>query len=99
MLTRSLGYGGSDGDRSDTSITTGSVIYLPTLPINPETGEVECLSVATRIARKLTPEQKAEIRVHASNRSLRELGAIYGVSHETVRTVLRSTPDEAMAAD
>ncbi len=39
--------------------------------------------------RKLSPEQAAAIRANAGNRSLRELAAEFGVSHETVRAVLR----------
>ena len=42
--------------------------------------------------RKLTVEQVATIRVEADNRTLRELAAEFGVSHETVRAVLRATP-------
>jgi DNA-binding CsgD family transcriptional regulator len=38
---------------------------------------------------KLTASQKATIRAMGNNRSLRELAAEFGVSHETVRTVLR----------
>jgi hypothetical protein len=40
-------------------------------------------------ARKLTPEQEAAIRSEARNRTLRDLAAAFGVSHETIRTVLR----------
>jgi hypothetical protein len=40
-------------------------------------------------ARKLTTEQEAAIREEIGNRSLRELAAEFGVSHETIRTVLR----------
>ena len=39
--------------------------------------------------RKLSPEQEAAIRANAGNRSLRELAAEFGVSHETVRSILR----------
>nr|MDQ3640056.1 hypothetical protein [Actinomycetota bacterium] len=41
--------------------------------------------------RKLSAEQEESIRAGASNRTLRELAAEYGVSHETIRTVLRQT--------
>ena len=41
--------------------------------------------------RKLSPEQEAAIRAEAGNRSLRELAAEFGVSHETVRSVLRAS--------
>lgn len=39
--------------------------------------------------RKLSPEQQAIIRSEAGNRTLRELAAAFGVSHETIRMVLR----------
>ena len=39
--------------------------------------------------RKLTADQEAGIRAAAGNRSLRSLAADVGVSHETVRAVLR----------
>ena len=39
--------------------------------------------------RKLSPEQAAAIRASAGNRSLRELAAEFGVSHETVRSVIQ----------
>ena len=40
--------------------------------------------------RKLSPDQVSEIRANVDNRSLRELAAEFGVSHETVRVVLRN---------
>jgi uncharacterized protein YidB (DUF937 family) len=39
--------------------------------------------------RKLSAEQVEAIRTEAGNRTLRELAAEFGVSHETIRTVLR----------
>ncbi len=39
--------------------------------------------------KKLTPDQEAEVRAFAGTRSLRSLAADFGVSHETVRSVLR----------
>jgi hypothetical protein len=38
--------------------------------------------------RKLSPEQVEATRTEASNRTLRELAAAFGVSHETIRTVV-----------
>jgi hypothetical protein len=40
-------------------------------------------------ARKLTPDQEALIRALAVNKSLRGLAAEFGVSHETIRAVVR----------
>jgi len=42
--------------------------------------------------RKLSSEQEAAIRSEAGNRTLRDLAAAFGVSHETIRTVLRQKP-------
>jgi hypothetical protein len=42
--------------------------------------------------RKLSSEQEETIRSEAGNRTLRDLAAEYGVSHETIRTVLRQKP-------
>jgi hypothetical protein len=39
--------------------------------------------------RKLSSEQEVAIRSEASNRSLHDLATAFGVSHETIRTVLR----------
>ena len=39
--------------------------------------------------RKLSPEQEGAILALAATRSLRALAADFGVSHETVRAVLR----------
>jgi hypothetical protein len=41
---------------------------------------------------KLTAEQKATIRSEAGSHTLRDLAADFGVSHETIRTVLRQLP-------
>ena len=41
------------------------------------------------LRRKLTPDQEAAIRSLAGTKSLRALAADFGVSHETVRAVLR----------
>ena len=43
-------------------------------------------------ARKLTPDQEATIRDLKAVKSLRSLAAEFGVSHETVRAVLRQAP-------
>ena len=40
--------------------------------------------------RKLSPAEEADIRALAATKSLRSLAADFGVSHETVRAVLRA---------
>ena len=42
-------------------------------------------SYQTPRQRKLSPEQQVAIRAEAGNRTLRELAAEFGVSHETIR--------------
>ncbi|MDP9469351.1 MAG: hypothetical protein M3Q71_01610, partial [Chloroflexota bacterium] len=42
-------------------------------------------------ARRLTPQQEAAIRALAVTKSLRSLAAEFGVSHETIRAVVRAT--------
>ena len=55
-------------------------------------GQSQRASYHTPRRRKLTPEQAVAIRLRAGSRSLRELGAAFGVSHETIRAVLRRSP-------
>ena len=43
-------------------------------------------------ARKLTLEQESAIHALAATMSLRSLAADFGVSHETIRAVLRQIP-------
>ena len=47
---------------------------------------------------KLSPGQQAIIRSEAGNRTLRELAAAFGVSHETIRTVLKKTSGNVLDA-
>jgi hypothetical protein len=47
-------------------------------------------------ARRLTPEQEVSIRALAGTRSLRSLAAEFGVSHETIRAVVRQENPSAM---
>jgi hypothetical protein len=42
-------------------------------------------------ARRLTTADEAAIRALAATKSLRSLAADFGVSHETVRAILRET--------
>jgi hypothetical protein len=42
-------------------------------------------------ARRLTADQESSIRALAAIKSLRSLAAEFGVSHETIRAVLRET--------
>ncbi len=80
-------------------ITTESVIFLPRLKIDPETGDFDSPSTPRRAVKKLTADQRTDVRRLAATQSLRDLALTFGVCHETIRAVLRSTPVEPMAAD
>ena len=54
-------------------------------------GRSKRASYHTPRRRKLSPEQEAAIRSLVPTKSLRELAAEFGVSHETVRTACRGT--------
>jgi transposase len=45
--------------------------------------------------RKLTPDQEAMIRALAGTKSLRSLAAEFGVSHETIRIIVRQGREAA----
>ena len=91
-------YGGSGGGRF-----RGCILPLDALVVAPP-AERRRVGRSRRDAfhgpqrRKLSHEQAAAIRAGAGNRSLRELAADFGVSHETVRAVLRSPAPRATVA-
>ena len=60
-------------------------------------GRSQRTSYHTPRRRRLTAEQESAIRALAGTRSLRSLAADFGVSHETVRGVLRPQGAETMA--
>jgi hypothetical protein len=64
-------------------------LTVPSAPRRPS----RCDSPSSRRyrtrARKLTAEHEAAIRSFASTKSLRSLAADFGVSHETIRAVIR----------
>ena len=91
--------GGSDGDRFAGCIMPPTAIYLPTLEIDPETGDFDSPSSPRRPVKKLTADQWADVRRFASTRSLRELALTVEVSHETIRSVLRSPVTYPIATD
>ena len=69
-------------------VLDGTVI-IATAPERHPTGASRREAYHRPRARKLSCEQEAAIRSEAGNRTLRELAAAFGVSHETIRTVLR----------
>jgi hypothetical protein len=59
--------------------------------LRPRCRRIGCVSGLrnARRARKLSPAQEAEVRSLAGTKSLRSLAADFGVSHETVRAIVR----------
>jgi hypothetical protein len=90
---------GSDGLRFIHSITTASLIYLPTLSIDSITNNYIDASAPMRSRKKLTLDEQEDIRQLSSTSTLRHLAKSYGVSHETIRKVIRSKPFDVMAVD
>ena len=81
--------GGARG--SDTHIRHESgIVVIAEAPPRRVSGRSKRAAYLAPRRRMLTREQDAAIRAESGNRSLRELAAELGVSHETVRAVLRT---------
>ena len=67
-------------------------------PVPPRrvSGRSQRTSAQVPRQRKLLPEQVTTIRALAGSKSLRALAADFGVSHETIRALLRQTTDAAL---
>jgi hypothetical protein len=89
--------GGSDGDRS--SDTTIAVDTVPVRPAPPRrrVGTSGRASYQQPRARKLDSEDQSRLHAAAAGRSLRSLGAEFGISHEAVRSLLRTAELVEMA--
>ncbi len=81
--------GGSDGDRTRGCILPLDALVFAYPPPRRLSGRSRRDAYQGPRRRKLVPEQEAAIRTRAGIHSLRELAAEFGVSHETVRAVLR----------
>ena len=82
--------GGSDGDRSRGCILpAGALVIAAASPLR-FAGRSRRPAPGSSPRRKLTPGQEAAILALAHTTSLRSLAADFDVSHETIRTVLRS---------
>lgn len=66
----------------------GTSVVIADAPERRRAGESGRESYQTPRPRKLTSEQEDELRRIAHGRSLRELSAHFGVSHETIRKAL-----------
>ena len=67
------------------------LVVIAKAPLRGARRQSQRATYLTPRRRKLSLDQVAVIRARASNRTLRELAAEFGVSHETIRTVLRQT--------
>jgi hypothetical protein len=81
--------GGSDGDRSAGCILPVGALVIAVRPPLRVAGRSKRAAYRSPRQRKLSAEQVERLRAEAGNRTLRELAAAFGVSHETIRTVLR----------
>ena len=81
---------GSDGGRSRACILPPGAVAFAVAPPRRVNGTSRRIAYQTPRRRRLTPAREAAIRALAGTRSLRSLAADFGVSHETVRAVLRA---------
>jgi hypothetical protein len=72
----------------------GTSIVIAVAPERRHAGQFGREAYQTPRPRKLTPEQEDELRQMATGRTLRELAAHFGVSHEAIRKALH---DDARA--
>lgn len=79
-------------------MTKAIVIYLPTLPIDPETGDLDSPSIPKRRVKKQTPDERTDIGLQTATLSLPELAVMLCVSHETIRRIVWQVPRESIAA-
>ncbi len=75
-------------------LSPGTVV-MAEAPPRRVSGRSQRTSYHTPRRRKLTVEQEVAVRFLAATRSLRSLAAEFGVSHETVRAVLRESVPES----
>ena len=66
-----------------------TIVIIATAPARRMTGRSGRAPSQIARVRQLSPDQEAAIRALAQTKSLRSLAADFGVSHETVRAVLR----------
>jgi hypothetical protein len=64
-------------------------IEIAVVPPRRVSGKSRRASSQVPRGRKLAPDQEAAIRALAGSKSLRSFAADFGVSHETIRKVLR----------
>jgi hypothetical protein len=79
------------GDRSVGCILPVGALLIAVRPPLRVAGRTKRATYRTPRQRKLSPEQVEAIGAEAGNCTLREFAAEFGVSHETIRAVLRRT--------
>lgn len=80
---------GSDGGRSNARTTATGFVLVGLPPTRRTVGASGRASYARDRPRQLSAEERAAVHALARTKSLRSLAADFGVSHETVRRVLR----------
>ena len=80
--------GGSDGDRSRANPLPQGAVIIGHAPARRQVGISARSPYNQPRPRRLTLSERAAVLVAAPNRTLRELAADFGVSHETIRSVL-----------
>jgi hypothetical protein len=83
--------GGSDGDRSRTNPLPSGAVVIAEAPARRQVGVSARSPYQQTRPRQLSASERAAIFALAPNHTLHELAAEFGVSHETIRTVLRSS--------
>jgi hypothetical protein len=81
--------GGSDGLRSHARTTATGVVLIGLPPVRRTVGASGRASCSRERPRQLSAEERSAVRSLAHTKSLRSLAADFGVSHETVRGVIR----------
>ena len=88
---------GSDGGRFRGCILPPGAILFASIPERRLAGPSRRDAYQHPRARRLSPDQEADLVRMAPGRALRDLAAIFGVSHETVRKTLRQERGEGRA--
>lgn len=94
-MPRPRSMSGSDGLSCHGCILPPGALVIAAPPPRSPVGRSGRESYREPRARKLSAEQADAIRADGGGRSLRDLAGEFGVSHETVRSVLRATGCEA----
>jgi hypothetical protein len=71
-------------------------IDIAAVPPRRVSGKSQRVSAQVPRQRKLLPDQVTTLRALAGSKSLRALAADFGVSHETIRALVRQTTTDAL---